>query len=131
MCEQCDPNWTPFWTNEAVTTKALRAEVEKLAAEQPDRTAKCKYTYYDQSGNPLVPGCIVGQAIYNLTGKFVPTEMEGSCTENEWVYKLGGGLDLDADLQFSRKVQFYQDGGQTWGEALTRAEEDLKRSVIE
>lgn len=125
MCEQCDSNYTPFWTDEKVTTRALRAEVEKLAAEQPARTAKCKYTYYDQSGSPLVPGCIVGQAVYNLTGKFVPAEMEGSCTKNEWVRKLGGYLD--ADLQFSRTVQYSQDYGLTWGEALARAKEDLNR----
>jgi hypothetical protein len=76
------------------------------------------------------PGCIVGAAIYNITGKYVPSNLEGACNSIQWQDKLGIGFGNNEDLYFVRDVQHEQDCGKSWGEALSYArEEDSQRNA--
>ena len=126
-----------YWDGTGVTASILEAHVRRLAALQsehvydkdayPDRGvgASCKYTHTLED-NSKVPGCIVGQAIFNITGKLVKQEDHG-----------GGVLDFlfmrsehDGDngewndrAKFLANVQGHQDNGVPWGRAVERADD--------
>lgn len=123
-----------WWDGTGVTSTALRAEVERLGASEGTRTASCIYTetVYDDGDAvvPTKPVCIIGQAIFNLTGKFVPGRLEGvSVNGNGWRELLGEcatyrGVDetnSSDDFLFVYTAQYRQDAGSTWGEAVAAA----------
>lgn len=128
-----------YWDGTGVEPAVLEAHVRQLAAEQPDHVydkdnypdryvgAACKYTH-TLDDNSKVPGCIVGQAIFNITGKLVDQE-----------YHQGGVMDFqfmrseftrdDEDYghwsdraKFLANVQNHQDSGLAWGDAVARAD---------
>jgi hypothetical protein len=129
-------NMTESWDGTGVTTAALKTEVIRLAEESPDRQAACVYTTsvydYDKEEEVLVkPECIVGTAVYNITGKLVPPFFEASNIKaNRWREKLdqiplssdyaeANADNSDADFLFVLALQGLQDNGHTWGAALT------------
>lgn len=129
-----------YWDGTGVTPEALEEEVRRLAAEQPDYVydskdfddtrggwsiPTCRYTHIQDDG-AKVPGCIIGKAIYNLTGKLVNQQGSG----------IGGVLDFGfmkperdesfewtSRARFLGKVQNMQDEGYPWGHAVQRASE--------
>lgn len=126
-----------YWDGTGVDAPVLEAHVRQLAAKQPDHVydyneytdstvgANCKYTHTHLDGSQ-VPGCIVGQAIFNITGKLVRQADHG-----------GGVLDFgfmrteyDRDsgewsdrAKFLANVQSHQDNKIPWGTAVARAED--------
>lgn len=118
-----------YWDGTGVEIRALKAEVTKLAKESPDAKRACIY-----STDAGVPVCIVGQAVFNITGKVVDNnewfgQIDGS---PEWIMALGGdhtelnnGMSAENynAFRFVSNVQNHQDKGFTWGEALTYAQE--------
>lgn len=133
-----------FWDGTGVNSSDLREEVERLATEKPETYAACVYTSVqplaDGPGSIITPGCIVGAAVYNLTGAYVPDEYERTGINNRnWLSSLGEEPDDDyleslteksEDFQFVYRVQRLQDGGQNWGDALrgTRQEFEDKKN---
>ena len=128
-----------WWDGTGVDSATLRAEVERLAEEQPDKVAQCIYTatQWDCDIENVVPTsvvCIVGAAIFNITGSYVPESFEGmSINSNRWRSALkeptGGDWHnipgTSDDFLFVKRVQQSQDGGNTWGYALQRAQDDF------
>lgn len=122
-----------WWDGTGVTSTALRAEVERLGAAEGMRTASCIYTetvYDDDAVVPVEPVCIVGQAIFNITGKFVPGRLEGvSVNGNGWrellgeraTFRVADETNSSDDFLFVHTAQYRQDGGSTWGEAVATA----------
>lgn len=125
-----------YWDGTGVSPEVLEAHVRQLAAEQPDHVydkdaypdrgvgAACKYTHTLEDDSK-VPGCIVGQAIFNITGKLVNQENHG-----------GGVLDFgfmrseyDRNYEWSDRARFlsnvqsHQDNGVPWGTAVARADD--------
>lgn len=118
-----------WWDGVGVEIQQLKAEVIRLAEGSPDTMRACIYS--DDEGCPV---CIVGQAVFNITGQVVSNDdwfggIDGSA---KWINAFGGdstlsnnGLseeDYDAFL-FVSHVQNRQDMGFTWGEALNYAKE--------
>lgn len=121
MCEACNSG---MWNGGDVTPAQLKAEVIKLATEEPNRREECYYTLYNHNDAPIKPGCIVGQAIKNLTGQYVSKLLEQKpCDYVVWQEALGlPGYLADNDLEFVRAVQEQQDNGLPWGKALEHAQ---------
>lgn len=134
-----------YWDGTGVEASVLEAHVRQLAAEQPEYVynpksfpdtgsgARCKYTHTLEDGSK-VPGCIIGQAIFNITGKPV----------DQW-RDSGGVLDFkfmrDAELdnfagdwsdraKWLANVQSHQDRGISWGEAVRRADDPNEESNL-
>lgn len=127
-----------FWHGGGITPVELLAEVDRLKQEFPDRVGTsgkvgCVYTEYETTSDyalPVKPVCIIGTAVYNLSGKFVGPELEGSLIGiNIWAEALGAGqVDEVGDVcEFSDEeqqeafracldVQIKQDNGVPWGE---------------
>ncbi len=127
-----------YWDGTGVEPAVLEAHVRQLAAEQPDHVydrdaypdrhtggAACKYTHTLED-NSKVPGCIVGQAIFNITGKLVNQENnQGSVLDFQFMgaeYRRGGGGWSDR-AKFLANVQSHQDNGVPWGTAVARADQ--------
>lgn len=123
-------NESVWWDGTGVTSASLRKEVERLAIHAGDTRARCLYTiteeeYNDQDESwtrtPVKPECVVGQAVFNLTGKYVPGSFEG-CGISNSIWRNALGQDLsgqgDDDFQFVLNVQSQQDNNQTWRDAL-------------
>lgn len=128
-----------MWGGTGVTSSVLRMEVERLAGESPARQAQCIYTntvynHDTEEEVPTTPNCIVGTAVYNLTGRLVPRRFEGSTINaNIWRQALGeeplqepiwgnaNALNSSEDFLFVLHLQHAQDDDYTWGEALRRA----------
>jgi len=119
---------TEWWDGTGVTIQALKAEVIKLGTEFPDNTMAC--TYSTDEGEPV---CIVGRAVYNITGKPVNNSAWfGQLNEahGTWVKALGGDINK-VDLGFSQEdlrafyfvkfTQGRQDRGESWGDSLEYA----------
>jgi hypothetical protein len=116
-----------YWDGEGVSVQALKAEIIKLGTEFPDKWATCVYSLY---GTPV---CIVGRAVFNITGKVVENnDWFGQIdSSHRWIKALGGepivarnGFnteDYDA-YRFAADAQNYQDAGHTWSEAVAYAE---------
>jgi len=114
-----------WWDGKGITPATVRAEVTKLAEENPGTVRNC---VYNRGG---VPECIVGQAVFNLTGKVVSDETHsGSITwRPEWISAFGFKNLTEAmengDFTFISKVQQAQDQGRTWGDALRFAQQGV------
>lgn len=113
-----------WWDGEGVTPATLKAEVIKLGTKFPDKVVHCTY-----STNRGVPICIVGQAVFNITGKVVDNnDWFGSIDNNPiWVKALGGDAYEELlgfspedyeDFLFVKRVQRRQDKLNTWGYAI-------------
>lgn len=127
-----------YWDGTGVEPAVLEAHVRQLAAEQPDHVynkdnwpdrnvgASCKYTHTLEDGSK-VPGCIVGQAIFNITGKLVNQEDHGGGVldfgfmRSEYDRENGDGWTDRA--KFLANVQAHQDNGEPWARAIERAED--------
>ena len=116
-----------YWDGTGVDIHALKAEVIRLGTEFPDKQVGCVYSTAD--GEPV---CIIGQAVFNITGKVVSNVTWWGQVSNsdQWVSALGGqvleynlGFSTEgfAAFQFVARVQGHQDIGHTWSEALAHA----------
>lgn len=120
---------TGYWDGTGITAEQVEAEVRRLALERPGYAyspsnfpdsgwgSSCKYTHTLGDGEEC-PGCIIGVAIFNLTGRLVDQRRHGVAVAN---------LPFMADHYnsrvgaFLRSVQNLQDGGETWGNAVRSA----------
>lgn len=89
-----------FWSGGDVLASALLAEAKRLSEEFPERIGRsdtdgCVYTQYeynhgDETSEPVCPVCIVGTAIFNVTGGYVPPVYEGNRIATDlWMEALG------------------------------------------
>jgi hypothetical protein len=129
-----------YWDGTGVTPVDLEVEVRRLAAEQPEHVydkdafpdrnsgASCKYTHTLEDDSK-VPGCIVGVAIHNITGKLVDQSvhaggvldfgfMRGENTTDDNGYRHWSPI-----ARFLGNVQTHQDHGVAWGEAVRKADD--------
>lgn len=125
-----------YWDG-TLEPSALEFEVRRLAALQPDHVydkeaypdrfigASCKYTHTLDDGSK-VPGCIVGQAIFNITGKLVKQEDHGGGVVDfafmRTEYDRNDGTWSDR-AKFLANVQNHQDNGVPWARAVERADD--------
>lgn len=124
-----------YWDG-TLEPSALEFEVRRLAALQPDHVydrdnypdraygAACKYTH-TMLDDSKVAGCIVGQAIFNITGKLVKQEDHGGGVL-DFLF-MGTEYDRDSGewsdrAKFLANVQNHQDNGVPWGTAVERAD---------
>lgn len=135
---------TEYWDGTGVTAEALVEEVRRLAAEQPDymydptnfddtsdgcALPKCRYTHYQNDGT-RVPGCIIGKAIYNLTGKLVDQAVTGGGVldfpfmQEEYAYASG----WSDQARWLAAVQRNQDEKMYWGRAVELADAEYSIS---
>lgn len=148
MCEACQQalqvqaSTTEVWNPEEqpITVAQLADAVRRAAKKDPTRVYQrpegggCKYTHDVVGGK--VPGCIVGQGVFDQTGKVVDQpSLNSSVDAIIWVKALGactsvdvwGGPIIDDSLSrylvaWLRNVQGRQDGGETWGGAVAYAD---------
>lgn len=138
---------TEYWNGgDGVTVESLHDEVVRIAAEQPEHIYEspngggCFYTHYSDE-EPPKPGCIIGVAIFNLTGKLVkqdgsyPNELGGGINTWEWRNILGADAEdewcapmhSDPKRELTHKwlarVQQEQDFKETWSDAVAKADE--------
>jgi len=129
-----------LWDGTGVAPADLEVEVRRLAAEQPDHVydkdafpdrnigASCKYTHTLEDGSK-VPGCIVGQAIHNITGKLVDQSLHGGGVldfgfmRGENTTDDNGYNHWSPLAKFLANVQSHQDNGETWGYAVNLADD--------
>lgn len=118
------------------TGKELVAEVRRLAAEQPDfiygnqegaEENECSY-FGCAVGDSNGQACIVGQAMTNLGVDMERLEdLEKSGISAGIIAALEDGLvpikHTGEDAQWLANVQYYQDNGRPWGEAVALASE--------
>lgn len=133
-----------FWSGgEGVTLQSLQAEIIRIAEDQPDHVYDssngCLYTHNIE--NFPTPGCIVGVAVYNITGKMVRQFQDGgdddvnvSMNSDQWCALLGGieqsyGEYVHKSVEAKRihrwltRVQTEQDTSTPWGRAVEIANE--------
>lgn len=128
-----------FWDGSPILASDVLAEAKRLSVEFPERIGRseegrCVYTEYDRDGasdnygEPTKPVCIVGTAVYNLTGKFVPVSFEGfRIGTNDWRIALSA-YDLDSFEKEHRAwsvlldAQIRQDSRRPWGELFEEPE---------
>lgn len=136
---------TEYWDGTGITPEDLEAEVIRLAAEQPDHVyspskfydinqeaeyppaPRCRYTHMQEDGTP-VPGCIIGQAIFNLSGK--PVEQataQGTVLDFPFMREELINFSWNDRARFLNLVQSKQDGGRPWGEAVAYAQRRFSR----
>lgn len=122
-----------FWDASPILASDVLAEAKRLSVEFPEQIGHsgvdgCVYTEYnrdgesDNYGEPVKPVCIVGTAVYNLTGKFVPGYMEGNQIGTAgWMEALSAyGLPMYSTEHQAWSdlfdAQIRQDARQPWGE---------------
>lgn len=102
----------------------------------------CRYVGFD--GGRLVSICIVGRAfdylgilratVLSSTGVFdTQGQQYSACTLGEplWERAFSMGVEFTEDAQlFAREVQSLQDGGESWGNALTMAVAGVHNGII-
>lgn len=100
----------------------LEAEVRRLAADDPERTAECRYVC---DGKPM---CIVGHALINLDVLSVDVLGRNNLKSIIALNGLVGGLGIDRDrLHWLEDVQHWQDSGKPWAEAVASADVSVDR----
>lgn len=116
-----------------ITPATVRAEVERIAAERPDfvyappmELGTCVYARPDGS-----PDCIVGHAFAALGVLAEVAAFEDGDGNEESIWVLGAsmfGWDesrySDLDFDWLTVVQYNQDNGTSWGEAVAIAKEE-------
>lgn len=139
-----NPNLKPIENDRfLVDVEALRGEIRKLAAEDPDRVYEPQQNlgcYYarDRHGIGREHGCIVGQAIFRLIPEMEPTEDGATFTlpgypSYDQVEYNGIAWNSKKDYmtypvefpedEWIEWVQFYQDRGNSWSEAVETADQ--------
>ena len=126
-----------YWDGTGVETSVLEAHVRQLAAEQPEHVyratsfpdvwegSKCKYTHTLEDESQ-VPGCIVGVALHQITGKLVDQSRNGGGVLNFYFMR---NAEFTSEFGWSDRakwlanVQNHQDHGVAWGEAVRRADD--------
>lgn len=115
-----------------ITSDDIMKALREVVAEQPDHVYcrpehmstrhACLYVHTSENGD-RVPGCVVGHALERVGIPLVwMAQYEGSSAVG---ITAGLGIQVDAATGvFLNDVQMGQDAGQSWGEALTQAEED-------
>jgi hypothetical protein len=100
-----------------------RADIERIAGEDPDRTASCHYLK-ENDNEDLVPHCIVGVYLSELGFSCDEIDTLGT-TRIDMLSMLNGDVrDLirkrftAAALIYLGRVQEIQDEGVSWGEAV-------------
>jgi len=74
-------------------------------------------------GGKAVPGCIVGQAIFNLSGKPVDqATAQGTVLNFPFMRREFIDLDWSDRARFLSLVQAKQDSGMSWGRAVAEAQ---------
>lgn len=154
MCYICDQAgqvqdavgkiWNP--ETERVNVAQLADAVRQAALDNPDKIYErlngggCKYTH--EIGGEMVPGCIVGQGIFDLTGRLVDQDTLGmSVNSSSWKVALcatDGEADMFGDatpsrdpltrylVSWLRAVQGKQDDGKTWGDSVAYADRNIR-----
>lgn len=144
QAEQVQDGVTETWDPklEPITVAELADAVRQAALCNPDKiyerpgTTGCKYTH--EIDDKMVPGCIVGQGVFDLTGKVVDQGRFGVAVDGSaWKLALGatsGEKDLYGEaitlqdpltkylVTWLRSVQSQQDDGETWGDAVAYAD---------
>lgn len=136
-----------YWTGgEGVTLQSLHDEVVKIAQNNPEHVYNapdgfetCLYTHFPDTEDAR-PGCIIGQAVWNITGKLVSQDrgmredIDGTVGNAQWRRLLGAdAVDEDGYSTHSdpanqrlqnwlRKVQSIQDEHYEWGTAVQSAD---------
>ncbi len=117
-----------YWDGTGLTAEAVAREVYRLGQERPDfvysehfGTSLCRYTHAGKE-----PACIVGAAIYNLTGKPVDQNaMAESVADGSWRSRLGAwSVKQTKAWEFLCAVQYRQDMRCPWGTAVEEAVSD-------
>ena len=129
-----------YWDGTGVTPETLEFEVRRLAALRPDHVydaetyddlsigSKCKYTHSNLDGSK-VAGCIVGQAIFNITGKLVDQSTYGGGVldfpfmQKEHSHDDEGYGRWSDRAKFLANVQYHQDSKMSWGNAVITADD--------
>ena len=133
-----------WWDGKGVDASTLHGQMRKLAEQFPNETRACHYSIPDTRNETYKPCCIVGQGVYDLTGKVVNNQEYGGTVERvNWIRALGldapGGegsyVDLEElpqasdlydskldDMKWVRAVQKKQDSGWTWSQAVMWAD---------
>ena len=150
MCYLCNENYVEpkydeksrpiiegvtWWDGQGVNASELREQIVRLAEDNPLEERACFYSTSDGEGS-YTSCCIVGQGVYELTGKVVYNEeWNGTVERVEWAKALGvavnekqeGYVSLEKfsnygqhvrDMKFVRAVQKKQDSGWPWGAAV-------------
>lgn len=150
MCQNCNDGYpyddkgrrviegVTWWDGEGITINNLHDEVIRLAEEFPEQQVDCKYS---SRGEPV---CIVGQAVYNITGQVVNDDSHGGSIRwsDEWLRILGITYNYpDAGtreswthpdpeqlhkFELTYHIQKHQDGNLSWGTSLDRARRDME-----
>lgn len=111
-----------------ITTALIEEEVENLANARPDFVypQECLCTYAETADSPR---CIIGEALFNLG---VPNEVLATWDlldedEDESNPNVGQILTIEGltPSKFLPSMQFNQDLGESWGEALSLAKRKL------
>lgn len=126
-----------YWDGTGVEPAVLEAHIRQLAAKQPNHVydkdqwpdagigSGCKYTH-TLDDDSQVPGCIVGVAIHEITGKLVNQFDHGGGVldfgfmRSEYDRENGEWSDR---AKFLANVQSHQDNGIPWGIAVERADD--------
>ena len=127
-----------------ITAIQFAAEINRLATEDPTHVATCRYLSSGYHDEYISPVCIVGHAVINLVpvtedAIHILRACEGD-TSGTVLRQLG--IDtIDNNTRhlvgWIRRVQAYQDNGETWADAVTKADrafpevQDLVRNYNE
>jgi hypothetical protein len=123
--------WDPAVT--PITAAELANAVRRVAQQEPDKIYErpvgsgCRYTH--EVEETRAPGCIIGQAVFSLTGQVVHQEsMKGSVSTGIWADTLSLNEDrMNGYLKnWLREVQANQDAGFTWSEAVRSADNNIR-----
>lgn len=99
-----------------ITLSEAQERVRALAAEQPHKTASCQY-FDRETGAPC---CIVGHA---FADELREAGVDADPYLNTKIVPLLGGLFDQAAKNWLHAVQYSQDQGIPWGEAVELADE--------
>lgn len=150
ICEQekqVQAGTTEFWNPETqrINVAELADAVRQASLNDPNKVYQrpkgsgCLYTHEADDGQGLVPGCIVGQAVFNITGNVVQqSALNTAVNGSAWVSALhiveGEVVDGDFTLvkdpltrylvRWLRNVQSKQDDGNTWAKSVAYADEN-------
>lgn len=110
-----------------ITYKQVEKTLREITAENPNRTAQCRYNLDGQ------PECIVGQAVYKINGDnfffgMPEVGLFGEDGKPETSYKVFDGYELYEllrkagytykALKLLSRVQRFQDRGYPWADAF-------------
>lgn len=151
MCTQAEQVADGVWDPKGfrVSVARLADAVRTAAMLNPDKIYErpkgsgCLYTHDGEDGQKI-PGCIVGQGIFDITGKVVDqSTLRGSVNNERWMKALNAGIDDVDDFgdvilkdsltrylaKWLRVVQAQQDDGQKWGDSVAYADRTVRFST--